>query len=86
MGFGSRERSFCTQAVLRALSLHSLSDNTCPVPNCSFTLGSESPCAHFLSVHTDLNISVDVLVEACVYCSDSSFMYGKSLYQSIWNH
>ena len=25
----------CTQAVLRALSLHSLSDNTCPVPNCS---------------------------------------------------
>ena len=74
MGFGSRERSFgttCTQAVLRALSLHSLSDNTCPVPNCSFTLGSESPCAHFLSAHTDLNISVDVLVEACVHCSDS---------------
>ena len=41
----------CTQAVLRALSLHSLSDNTCPVPNCSFTLDFESPCAHFLSAH-----------------------------------
>ena len=43
----------------------------------------------FLSAHTDLNISVDVLVEACVYCSDSLFMYGKSLYhcyKSIWNH
>ena len=57
MGFGSRERSFwyhlhpsCTEG---SLSLHSLSDNTCPVPNCSFTLGSESPCAHFLSAHTD---------------------------------
>ena len=34
----------------------------------------------FLSAHTALNISVDVLVEACVYCSDSLFMYGKSLY------
>ena len=56
---------------------------------CSFTLGSESPFAHFLSPHTDLNISVDVLVAACVYCSDSLFMYGKSLYicyKSIWNH
>ena len=93
MGFGSRERSFwyhvhpsCTEG---SLSLHTLSDNTCPVPNCSFTLGSESPCAHFLSAHTDLNISVDVLVEACVYCSDSLFMYGNSLYhcyKSIWNH
>ena len=79
----------CTQAVLRALSLHSLSDNTCPVPNCSVTLGSESPCAHFLSVHTGLNISVDVLVEACIHCSDSLFMYGKFLYHCyklIWNH
>ena len=75
MGFGSSERSFWyhlhSSCVLRALSLHSLSDNTCPVSNCSFTPGSESPCAHFLSAHTDLNISVDVLVEACVYCSDS---------------
>ena len=71
---------FGTKAVLRALSLHSLSDNTCPVPNCYFTLSSESPCAHFLSAHTDLNISVDVFVEACVY---SFFMYGKSLYQCI---
>ena len=80
----------CTQAVLRALSLHSVSDNTSPVPNCSFTLGSESPCAHFLSAHTDLNISVDVFVEgACCYCSDCLFLYGKSLYhcyKSIWNH
>ena len=82
MGFGSRERSFwyhlhpsCTED-----SLHSLSDNTCPVPNCSFTLCSESPCAHFLSAHTNLNIS---LVEVCVYCSDSLFMYGKSLYSLV---
>ena len=62
--FGPLCRATCTQAVLRALSLHSLSDNTCAVPTCSFTLGSESPCANFLSAHTDLNISVDVLVEA----------------------
>ena len=80
-----RERSFwyhlhpsCTEG---SLSLHSLSDNTCPVPNCSF--GSESPCAHFLSAHTDLNISVDVFVEACIYCSDSLFMYGKFLYHLL---
>ena len=56
---------------------------------CSFSLDSESLCAHFLSAHTDFNIYVDVVVDACVYCSDSLFMYGKYLYhcyKSIWNH
>ena len=56
---------------------------------CSFSLDSESLCAHFLSAHTDFNIYVDVVVDACVYCSDSLFLYGKYLYhcyKSIWNH
>ena len=69
----------CTEGSLSPLSFR----QHLSVPNCSVTLGSESPCAHFL------NISVDVLVEACVHCSDSLFMYGKFLYHCyklIWNH
>ena len=56
---------------------------------CSFSLDSESPCTLFLSAHTDFNISVDVVVDACVYFSYSLFLYGKSFYncyKSIWNH
>ena len=49
----------CVQAILRFLSLNALSDGICPVPNCSFYVGSESPCDHFLSAHTNLDISLD---------------------------
>ena len=46
----------CVQAILRFLSLHGHSDGICPVPKCSFYVGSESPCDHFLSAHTSLDI------------------------------
>ena len=51
----------CVQALLRFLSLHAHSDGTCPAPNCSFNVGLESPCEHFLSAHTSLDISLDNL-------------------------
>ena len=33
---------------------------------CSFNVGSESPCKHFLSAHTNLHISVDIFMHACI--------------------
>ena len=47
----------CSLALLRLLSLHTLSDNKCPVPNCSFIVGEDSPCTHFLADHTTLSIT-----------------------------
>ena len=70
----------CIQAVLRFLSLHSNSDGSCPVPSCSFYVGLESPCAHFLSTHAYLDISLDSLISSCVNPSDSLFQHGKCLH------
>ena len=61
----------------------------CPVPNCSFYIGSESPCDHFLSAHTSLDISLDNFIYACTYFSVSLFSYGHVLqnsFKSVWNH
>ena len=52
----------CIQAFLRFLSLHSNSDGSCPVPCCSFYIGHESPFAHFLSTHANLDTSLDSLI------------------------
>ena len=78
----------CIQAVLRLLSLHLHSNSTCPVPDCNISLNTESPCSHFLSHHSELTISIDELIDACVHCSDLLFSYGKSLhnsFMSLWN-
>ena len=36
----------CIQAVLKFLSLHPHSDNTCPIPNCGILLDTHSICSH----------------------------------------
>ena len=46
----------CVQVILRFLSLHAHSDGTCSAPNCTFYVGAEYPCDHFLSAHTSLFI------------------------------
>ena len=77
------------QAILRFLSLHAHSDGTCPAPNCSFYVGSESPCEHFLSAHTSVDISLDNFISACINFSFSLFSYGHGLhssFKSVWNH
>ena len=63
----------CIQAVLKLLSLHLHSKNTCPVPDCNISLDTNSPCTHFLSHHSELTISIGDLTDACVHCSDSLF-------------
>ena len=70
----------CIQAILRFLSLHAHSDGTCPAPNCSFYIGSESPCGHFLSAHTSLDISLDNFMYSCTNFSVSLFSYGHGLH------
>ena len=77
----------CIPAVLRFLSLHSNSDGSCPVPNCSFYIGHKSPCAHFLSTHANLNTSLDSLISTCVSPSNSLFQHGKccSCFKSLYD-
>ena len=79
----------CVQAILRFLSLHAHSDGTCPAPNCSFNVCSESPCEHFLSAHTSLDITLDNFIYTCTNFSVSLFSYGHGLhssFKSVWNH
>ena len=52
----------CIQAVLKLLSLHLHSKNTCPVPDCNISLDTNSPCTHFLSHHSELTISIGDLM------------------------
>ena len=65
----------CIQAVLKLLSLHLHSNNICPVPDCNISLDAYSLCTHFLSHHSELTVSIDKLIDACVHCSDSLFIY-----------
>ena len=67
----------CIQALLRFLSLHTFSDNKCPVPSCTQVIGSEPPCIHFLSSHTSLSITVDDCVTSLINCSEDIFIFGK---------
>ena len=79
----------CVHAILRFLSLHAHSDGTCPVPNYSFNVGFESPCEHFLSARTSLDISLDTFMHACTNFSVSLFSYGHGLhcgFKSVRNH
>ena len=78
----------CSLALLRLLSLHTYSDNKCPVPNCSYVVGEDSLCSHFLADHTTFSITA----EQCVYflenCSEEIYSYGKTLnqiFRNIWN-
>ena len=79
----------CIEVTLRFLSLHAHSDGTCPAPNCSFYIGSESPCGHFLSAHTSLDTSLDYFIRACTNFSVSLSSYGHGLhscFKFLWNH
>ena len=79
----------CSLAVLRLLSLHPLSDNRCPVADCTHEVGSEPLCVHFLAAHTNLRITVEDCVSACINCTDDIFVYGQTLHRVfksiIWN-
>ena len=91
----------CSLALLRLLSLHTHSDNKSPVPNCSYVVGEDSLCSHFLADHTTLSITAEQcvdLLENCseeIYsydllenCSEEIYSYGKTLnqiFRNIWN-
>ena len=78
----------CIQAVLKLLSLHPHSDNTCPVPNCGILLNNQCLYTHFLSAHSELTVSIGEFVDACVHCTNSVFVYGRSLhntFKSLWH-
>ena len=73
----------CIQAVLKFLSLHPHSDNTCPIPNCGILLDTHSICSHFLSDHSELTVTTQEITDACICCSDSIFIFGRSLHNSF---
>ena len=73
----------CIQAVLKFLSLHPHSDNTCPIPNCGILLETHSICSHFLSDHSELTVTTQEITDACICYSDSIFIFGRSLHNSF---
>ena len=73
----------CIQAVLKFLSLHPHSDNTCPIPNCGILLDTHSTCSHFLSDHSELTVTNQEVTDACICCSDSIFIFGRSLHNGF---
>ena len=78
----------CSLALLRLLSLHTLSDNRCPVPNCSYVVGEDSLCSHFLADHTTLSITAEQCVNFLEDCSEEIYSHGKALnqiFRDIWN-
>ena len=78
----------CSLALLRLLSLHSHSDNKCPVPNCSHVVGDDSLCSHFLADHTTLSITAEQCVDFLEKCSEEIYSHGKTLnqiFRDIWN-
>ena len=48
----------CSLTLLRLPSLHTFSEF--PVPNCSYVVGEDSLCSHFLADHTTLSITAEV--------------------------
>jgi len=78
----------CSLALLRLLSLHTYSDNKCPVPNCSYVVGEDSLCSHFLADHTTLSITAEQCVDILENCSEEIYSHGKALnqiFRDIWN-
>ena len=73
---GVFETTCIQQAVLKFLSLHPHSDNTCPIPNCGILLDTQSTCSHFLSDHSELTVTTQEITDACICCSDSIFIFG----------
>ena len=67
----------CSLALLRLLSLHTVYDNECSVPNCSYIVGEDSLCSHFLADHTTISITTEVCVNILVNCSEEIYSYGK---------
>ena len=64
-------------------SLHTYSGNQCPVKECSHPVDKDTVCSHFLNVHTTLNISIKMCMDALVSCSSEIFDYGKALIQAF---
>ena len=78
----------CSLAILSLPSLHSLSNNRCPIADCTYEVGSEPLCVHFLAAHTNLSITGEDCVNACVNCTDDICVYSQSLhhvFKNIWN-
>ena len=78
----------CSLALLKLLSLHTHSDNKCPVPNCSYLVGEDSLSSHFLADHTTLSITAEQCVDILENCSEEIYSHCKALnhiFRDIWN-
>ena len=44
---------------------------------------THSTCSHFLSDHSELTVTTQEITDACICCSDSIFIFGRSLHNSF---
>ena len=54
-----------------------------PIPNCGILLDTHSTCSHFLSDHSELTVTTQEITDACICCSDSIFIFGRSLHNTV---
>ena len=66
-------------ALLKLLTLIPY-NGICPIKGCKATIEDDTAAAHFLSLHTDLIVSLEECLNAVVTCSEDFFCLGLSLH------
>ena len=66
-------------AMLKLLVLQSFS-GVCPFGSCEHTLDNEHLGSHFLSIHTELSVTLSDCVLALKNLSEEIFTHGQALY------
>ena len=70
----------CALAMLKLLGLQSFSGN-CPFDSCEHNLGNEHLGSHFLSIHTELSVTLSDCELALKNLYDEIFTHGQGLYE-----
>ena len=66
-------------ALLKLLTLIPY-NGICPIKGCKTTIEDDTAATHFLSLHTDLTVSLEECLNAVVTCSEDFFCLGLSLH------
>ena len=66
--------------MLKLLGLQSFSGN-CPFGSCEHNLGNEHLGSYFLSIHTELSVTLSDCELALKNLSDEIFTHGQALYE-----
>ena len=69
-------------ALLKLLTLIPY-NGICPIKGCKATIEDDTAAAHFLSLHTDLTVSLEECLNAVVTCSEDFFYLGSTVFGTV---